>query len=84
MTRKVLYGLVLGLLAIVVGTLTGQPADVPAYRNPDLPAEKRAADLVGRMTLEEKFSQMQDNAAAIPPPEVTLAISLVATWRAAS
>jgi beta-glucosidase len=66
MTRKVLYGLVLGLLAIVVGTLTGQPADVPAYRNPDLPAEKRAADLVGRMTLEEKFSQMQDNAAAIP------------------
>src|SRR3954454_23432732 len=40
-----------------------QPAP---YRNPDLPADKRAADLVGRMTLEEKVLQMQNNAPAIP------------------
>ena len=46
-------------------TLTGQPADAPAYRNPDLAPEKRAADLVGRMTLEEKALQMQDQAPAI-------------------
>ncbi|HEY1803781.1 MAG TPA: glycoside hydrolase family 3 C-terminal domain-containing protein [Terracidiphilus sp.] len=36
------------------------------YMNPDLSPEKRAKDLVGRMTLEEKVSQMQDVAVAIP------------------
>src|SRR5471030_741821 len=37
-----------------------------AYLNPDLPAEKRAADLVSRMTIEEKVLQMQNSAPAIP------------------
>jgi beta-glucosidase len=46
-------------------SLTGQPADAPQYRNPDQSPEKRAADLVGRMTLEEKVRQMQDQAPAI-------------------
>jgi len=41
-----------------------------AYRNPDLPAEKRAADLVSRMTLEEKVLQMQNSAPAIPRLEI--------------
>ncbi len=36
-------------------------AQTPAYLNPDLPAEQRAADLVSRMTLEEKVQQMEDN-----------------------
>jgi beta-glucosidase len=36
-------------------------AQTPAYKNPDLPAEQRAADLVSRMTLEEKVLQMEDN-----------------------
>lgn len=31
---------------------------VPAYRDPTLPAEARAADLLGRMTLEEKVGQL--------------------------
>jgi beta-glucosidase len=35
-------------------------AQTPAYKNPDLPAEQRAADLVSRMTLDEKVLQMQD------------------------
>jgi beta-glucosidase len=30
----------------------------PAYRNPNLPAEERATDLVKRMTLEEKVDQI--------------------------
>jgi beta-glucosidase len=30
----------------------------PAYKNPNLPVEKRVADLLGRMTLEEKVAQM--------------------------
>ncbi len=36
------------------------------YLNPSLTPEERAKDLVGRMTLEEKVSQMQDVAPAIP------------------
>jgi len=37
----------------------------PDYRNPDLPFERRVNDLVSRMTLAEKVSQMQDVAPAI-------------------
>jgi beta-glucosidase len=36
------------------------------YLNPDLPPERRAVDLVSRMTLEEKALQMQNAAPAIP------------------
>ncbi len=36
------------------------------YLDPSLPAPQRAADLVSRMTLEEKISQMQNVAVAIP------------------
>jgi beta-glucosidase len=51
---------------VAAATLYGQAADTAAYLNPDLPAEKRAADLVSRMTLEEKVLQMQNSAPAIP------------------
>ncbi len=37
----------------------------PDYKNPDLPVEERVEDLVSRMTLEEKVSQMVNNAPAI-------------------
>ncbi len=37
----------------------------PAYKNPDLHIEQRVADLVSRMTLEEKVSQMTHEAPAI-------------------
>src|SRR6266516_5012180 len=40
-------------------------AQTPDYQNPDLPFARRVADLVSRMTLEEKISQMQDVAPAI-------------------
>ena len=40
------------------------------FRNPALPIEQRVNDLVGRMTLEEKVSQMIDRAAAIPRLDV--------------
>ncbi len=42
-----------------------QPASAP-YLNPDLSPENRAADIVSRMTLEEKVLQMQSTAPAIP------------------
>src|SRR5438132_2385607 len=38
----------------------------PAYLDPSLPLEQRVNDLVSRMTLEEKVSQMQDVAPGIP------------------
>jgi beta-glucosidase len=38
----------------------------PAYLDPRLPPEQRAADLVRRMTLEEKASQLVNQARAIP------------------
>ncbi len=37
----------------------------PPYRNTALPTDQRVADLIGRMTLEEKVSQMRDHAPAI-------------------
>lgn len=43
-----------------------QSARQPAYLNPDLPAEQRAADLVHRMTLAEKASQLVNQARAVP------------------
>src|SRR6202044_2047176 len=36
------------------------------YLDPSLPKEMRAADLVSRMTLEEKVSQMLNTSAAVP------------------
>src|SRR6185437_13396282 len=40
-------------------------ANLP-YMNPQLSPEQRAIDLVGRMTLAEKASEMQNNSAAVP------------------
>jgi beta-glucosidase len=60
-----------GLLLFVVTALvlprttSGKHSD-PAYEDPSLPIEKRVDDLVSRMTLEEKVSQMMNAAPAIP------------------
>jgi len=43
-----------------------QDTSTPPYLNPALPPEVRARDLVGRMTLEEKASQLVNQARAIP------------------
>jgi beta-glucosidase len=43
-----------------------QPQAKSAYLDTSLPIEQRVNDLVSRMTLEEKVSQMQDIAPAIP------------------
>ena len=47
-------------------TALGQDAEKPAYLDTNLSAEQRAADLVHRMTLEEKASQLVNQARAIP------------------
>ena len=43
-----------------------QTAEQPAYLNPSLPAEQRAKDLVQRMTVEEKVTQLTNQSRAIP------------------
>jgi len=55
------------LFALVASVCTSaEPMKTPAFRDPSLPAEQRVADLVGRLTLEEKVSQLMMDSPAIP------------------
>ena len=54
------------LLTAILSPALAQDAPTAAYLNPALTPQQRAADLVQRMTLEEKASQMENEAAAIP------------------
>src|ERR1700752_1190753 len=47
------------LLCPASGAGRAQPQETPPYRNPKLPVEQRVADLLSRMTLEEKVAQME-------------------------
>ncbi len=59
------------LLAFTSSLLFAQTADdKPVYLDYTQPVEKRVDDLVSRMTLEEKVSQMVNSAAAIPRLEI--------------
>ena len=55
-------------LAAQTAPKTASPAATPRppYLDPSLPIDQRVDDLVSRMTMEEKASQMQDVARAIP------------------
>ena len=53
-------------MALAVCTAGAQQAPRPAYLDPALPPEQRAADLVHRMKLEEKVTQLVNQARAIP------------------
>ena len=55
----------IAFLALCAASFGQQPANAP-YLDLTLSPEKRAADLVSRMTLEEKVLQMQNSAPAIP------------------
>jgi beta-glucosidase len=61
----VLFVTVLGSVAQTTG-----PSSVLPYLNPSLPMNERVDDLVGRMTLEEKASQLVNQARAIPRLQV--------------
>jgi beta-glucosidase len=60
-----LFGLVATSPGLAQPSSTATPTDLP-YFNPNLPVEQRVHDLVSRMTLDEKVSQMRDDAPAIP------------------
>ncbi|MBS7458566.1 glycoside hydrolase family 3 protein [Coralloluteibacterium stylophorae] len=64
--RATLAVLLLGALSAQAQEREAEPASAqPAYRDTSLGFEERAADLVSRMTLEEKAAQMQNDAPAI-------------------
>jgi beta-glucosidase len=50
----------------LVSALHAQDAEQPAYLNRALSPEQRAADLVSRMTVEEKVSQLVNQSRAVP------------------
>ena len=60
------------LAALPLGSSWGAAAPAthdegtPPYLNPAVPAAQRAADLIARMTLPEKLSQLNNDARAIP------------------
>jgi beta-glucosidase len=54
------------LLWLTASVSFGQPPDRAPYLDPSLSPERRAADLVSRMTLPEKVLQMQSTAPAVP------------------
>lgn len=44
---------------LLLGTAAwGSTSALPPYKNPDLPVEERVADLLGRMTIEDKMAQL--------------------------
>ena len=54
------------LTALLVTVAIGANAQVLPYQNPQLSAEQRADDLLGRLTLDEKVKLMMDTSPAIP------------------
>jgi len=56
----------IAILLAVVSCLYAQNAVPPAYLNHALPPEQRAADLVRRMTVQEKVSQLVNQSRAVP------------------
>ena len=63
-TRTSLIVMAFALAGAVCGAMA-QDSE-PAYLDPSVPAVERAKDLVSRMTLEEKASQLVNQARAIP------------------
>ena len=64
---QAVFSMFLVLAAIVANFPLGraQTQSPPPYKNPSLPIEARVDDLVSRMTLEEKVSQMMNASPAI-------------------
>ena len=62
-----LCGLLLPVCVLLISPQadTGGQTPLPPYKDPSLPVEKRVDDLISRMTLAEKVSQMMNDAAPV-------------------
>ena len=63
MMRRICGSLALVCLCLSLSAIAQE--SVPAYKNPQLPIDQRVNDLIGRMTLKEKVSQLGHTADAI-------------------
>src|SRR6202051_1134548 len=70
--RIQIFATLIVLFAAVLSSVAQntEPASALPYLNPSLPTNERVDDLVARMTLEEKASQLGNQARAIPHPQV--------------
>ncbi|MGA8429081.1 MAG: glycoside hydrolase family 3 C-terminal domain-containing protein [Candidatus Sulfotelmatobacter sp.] len=70
--HKPVLAMIFVLLASVLSGIaqTEKPASPPIYLDPSQPTERRVEDLISRMTLEEKASQLVNQARAIPRLQV--------------
>ena len=67
---KFMLAVATACIFFLVSTSIAQDNSNLPYMNPKLSPEERATDLVHRMTLAEKASEMQNNSAAVPRLEV--------------
>src|SRR5437764_14101751 len=65
-SRTLIHALLTACIAFVACAAAAQDNSNLPYMNPKLTPEERAADLVHRMTLQEKGSQLVNQARAIP------------------
>ena len=63
--RAIVFLVSLFLAVAALKFSAGSSQTIPPYKNPALPIEKRVDDIVARLTLEEKVSQMMNAAPAI-------------------
>lgn len=63
---KLMFAVLVACVALVMGPAAAQESSNLPYMNTSLSPAERAADLVHRMTLEEKASQLVNQARAIP------------------
>jgi beta-glucosidase len=66
MTQRFLLGTGSLFFALAVQLVVAQGVSTPPYLDTSFTPEQRATDLVHRMTLAEKATQMQNNSAAVP------------------
>jgi len=67
MNKETVVCLCVSLCVVVSGiSFAQQSSNEPAYKNPQLPIAQRVDDLISRMTVEEKASQLVHTADAIP------------------
>jgi beta-glucosidase len=65
MSSRAVYPVIAIVLTLLIFGTPAETQQQPPYLNPSLPIDRRVDDLVSRMTLEEKVSQMMNVAPAI-------------------